>query len=472
MSRIMIGQTAERVGEQVSLFGWVASRRDHGKITFIDLRDRTGLVQVVLSGNLAKDNDSVRDEYLLQVEGSVSARPESMVNPNLPTGKVEVQAETVKVISSSAPPPFPICEDGYNIGEPVRLEYRYLDLRRERMTRNIRLRHKIVKAARDYLDNYDFVEIETPYISKPTPEGARDFLVPSRLHPGSFYALPQSPQQYKQMLMVAGFEKYYQVARCFRDEDPRADRAYGEFTQLDIELSFTDQEEILSLVESLMIKLTEEVAGKQVLHKPFPRISYEQAIKYFGEDKFDLRLYRREGEGWVKERDEILPEQKDQLAFAWVLDFPLFEKTQDRVLRPSHHPFTAPKDEDIPLLDTDPFAVRSWQHDLVCNGHEVSGGSIRITDPILQAKIFGLLGHTSEQIQAKFGHLLKAFEFGVPPHGGIACGIDRLMSLWAGEQNLREIIAFPMTSGGQMAVMGMPGDPEEGQLKELGIRKV
>ena len=470
MERILISSISSKLGETVHLLGWVNSRRDHGKITFIDLRDRTGIVQVVLSGDLAKNNDQIRDEYILEVVGKVAPRPDNMVNLELPLGNVEVQAQQIAVISKSQALPFSLTTDGYEVSEPVRLDFRYLDLRRERMAKNLRLRHKIIKNARAYLDNLDFVEIETPYISKPTPEGARDFLVPSRLQPGCFYALPQSPQQYKQMLMAAGFEKYYQIARCFRDEDPRADRAYGEFTQLDIELSFTSQEEILNLVENLMIKLTEEIAGKQVMYKPFPRISYKQAMECFGQDKFDLRLYRHEGDVWIKEREQVLPEQENTLGFAWVLDFPLFEKTHDRVLRPSHHPFTAPKDEDIPLLDRDPYAVRSWQHDLVCNGHEVSGGSIRITDPELQAKIFSLLGHSSEDIQKKFGHLLRAFSYGVPPHGGIACGVDRLMSLWAGEPSLRETIAFPMTSGGRMAVMGMPSEADTVQLKELGIK--
>lgn len=448
MERTLVLETTERVGEKVRLLGWVNSKRDHGKLVFIDLRDRTGTVQVVGDVKLG----DLRVEDVVEIAGEVAKRPENLVNPNMPTGQVEVRVSEIKMINKSADLPFPTDTDGYDIDEAIRLKYRYLDLRRARLTKNIRLRHKIIQAIRTEFTSRDFVEIETPYLSKATPEGARDFLVPSRLQPGKFYALPQSPQQYKQLLMVAGFEKYFQIVRCFRDEDLRADRQF-EFSQVDVEMSFPTQDEILQTTEEIITKITEELAGKKILEKPFPRFSHKEAMEKFGADKFDLR----------KEKDS------DVLAFAWILDFPLFEKTEDRTIGPSHHPFTAPKDEDIPLLDTDPMKVRSWQHDLVCNGFEVAGGSIRITDPKLQAKIFEILGHTKEDIQKKFGHLLAAFEYGVPPHGGIAWGLDRLIALWCGEKTIREVIAFPQTSTGQTAVMDAPSEVDKKQLAELGI---
>lgn len=452
MKRNLVKDTSDKVGEEVLLQGWVDSLRDHGKIVFFDLRDRSGLVQVVFSQKAA----NLTNESVVEVKGLVKNRPDNMVNPNLATGKIEVEAREVKVLASAKELPFPISGDGYDINEAVRLKYRYLDLRRQRLLKNLRIRDRVITHIRNYLHAEDFVEVETPFLSKSTPEGARDFLVPSRLQKGHFYALPQSPQQYKQLLMVAGLERYFQIVRCFRDEDPRADRAYGEFTQLDLEMSFTSQEEILNLTEELMIQLTEQVVGKKVLKKPFPRFSYQEAMEKFGDDKFDLR----------KDKD------KDVLAFAWVLDFPLFEKTKDREISSSHHPFTAPKDEDLPLLDKNPMQVRSWQHDLVCNGYEVGGGSIRITDPKVQKKVFEILGHSKQEIETKFGHLLKAFEYGVPPHGGIAPGIDRLMTVFCHEPNLREVISFPITSGGQTAVMDAPSLVDSRQLKELGLQLV
>jgi aspartyl-tRNA synthetase len=450
MKRSLVLETKEKVGQEVLLQGWVDSLRDHGKIVFFDLRDRSAKVQVVYGEKIP----GLTSESVVEVRGLVKKRPENMVNPKILTGKVEVEAEKVKVLAKAKELPFPISGDGYDINELIRFNYRYLDLRRQRLLNNLRLRDKVITHIRNYLHSKDFVEVETPFLSKSTPEGARDFLVPSRLQPGKFYALPQSPQQYKQLLMVAGLERYFQIVRCFRDEDPRADRAYGEFTQLDLEMSFTSQEEILSLTEELMIGLTEKVVGKKVLQKPFPKFTYNEAIKKFGDDKFDLR----------KDKDP------EVLAFAWVLDFPLFEKTASREITSSHHPFTAPKDEDIPLLNKNPMKVRSWQHDLVCNGYEVGGGSIRITDPEIQKKVFEILGHSKKEIETKFGHLLKAFSYGVPPHGGIAPGIDRLMTVFCNEPNLREVIAFPMSSGGSTAVMDAPSLVSQDQLKELGIK--
>lgn len=450
MKRILANQTPKKVGQKVKLAGWVATRRDHGQLVFIDLRDRSGIVQVVGDKKLA----SLRPEDVVEIEGKVRARPKEMINEKIPTGKVEVAVAKIKFLAKSADLPFPIDTEGYDLDEELRLMYRYLDLRRPRLVKNLELRHKMTRFIRDFLDEQGFIEIETPILTKATPEGARDFLVPSRLQPGQFYALPQSPQQYKQLLMLAGFEKYYQIARCFRDEDPRADRAYGEFTQLDLEMSFVTQDEILALTEELFTQMVEKAFAKKIYKKPFPRFTYSEALKKFGDDKFDLR----------EKKD------KDVIAFAWVTDFPLFEKTSQREISPSHHPFTAPKDEDIPFLDTDPMKVRSWQHDLVCNGFEVGGGSIRITDPAIQRKVFKILGLKDSEIEEKFGHLLKAFEYGVPPHGGIAPGIDRLLMAVTGEKNLREVMAFPMTSGGRTAVMDAPSRADPEQLKGLGIK--
>lgn len=456
MKRVMASETPKLVGQEARVCGWVNARRDHGKIIFIDLRDRSGIVQLVFDpGSVSFDPGSLRPEEVVEVTGLVKNRPKEMVNPKISTGEVEVEAKKIKILAKSAELPFPTDTNGYQIDEELRLKYRYLDLRRPRLVGNLELRHKVIKFIRDWLDSRGFIEVETPILTKATPEGARDFLVPSRLKPGKFYALPQSPQQYKQLLMVAGLEKYYQIARCFRDEDPRADRAYGEFTQLDLEMSFASQEDILSLTENLFKDLTESVLDLRVYKFPFPRISYKEAMEKFGTDKPDLR---------EKKND------KNSLAFCFIVDFPLFEwkKTENR-WDSMHHPFTAPKEEDIPLLEKDPGKVHSYQHDLVLNGFEVGGGSIRITSPQLQEKIFEILGHTKEEIKKKFGHLLKAFEYGVPPHGGIAPGIDRFLKVVLDEPSLREVIAFPMTAGGQTSVMEAPTEIAEEQLKELGI---
>ncbi|HUS52224.1 MAG TPA: amino acid--tRNA ligase-related protein [Candidatus Bathyarchaeia archaeon] len=440
------------MGKKVRLCGWVDRRRDHGQLVFIDLKDRSGVVQVVGKEKLG----DLRISDVVEIEGKVRKRPKDLANPKIPTGAVEVGVEKIKVLAKSKDLPFDLHGEGYEISEEVRLKHRYLDLRRPRLIRNLKLRHQVENFIRDWLSKRDFIEVETPYISKATPEGSRDFLVPSRLRPGEFYALPQAPQQYKQLLMVAGLEKYFQIARVFRDEDPRADRAYGEYTQIDLEMSFADQDEILNLAESLIIEVVEKVTDKKIYQKPFPRIPYRQAIKKYGADRFDLR----------KEKDP------DLLAFAWVVDFPLFEKTATKEISPSHNPFTAPKDEDLPLLDKEPMKVRSWQHDLVCNGYEVAGGAVRIIDPKLQAKIFKILGHSQKEIENKFGHLFQAFEYGVPPHGGIAMSVERLMMVFANEKTTREVTAFPMTSGGQTAVMAAPSKVAPEQLKELGIKVV
>ncbi len=453
LQRTLVIDTLKKIGEEVLLKGWVNTRRDHGKIIFIDLRDRSGIVQVVISPTLRVE--AVRPEDVIEVQGAVVKRSAATINPDLPTGTAEVKASKIKILSKAETPPLDVYGDGKEINEELRLKYRYLDLRRPRLTKNLKLRHQTIRFIRGYLDKKDFIEIETPILTKSTPEGARDFIVPSRLQPGKFYALPQSPQQYKQLLMVAGFEKYYQIARCFRDEDPRADRAYGEFTQLDLEMSFTTQEEILQLTEDLFTRIVAEIfPEKKISQKPFPRLSYQECLEKYGSDRPDLR------------QDKNDP---NELAFCFVVDWPLFEKTKTKEIAPSHHPFTAPKDEDIPLLDSEPMKVRSWQHDFVLNGFEVGGGSIRITDPKTQKKIFAILGHTEDEIKKKFGHLLEAFSYGVPPHGGIAPGIDRFLYVVLGEQSLREVMVFPMTAGGRTAVMEAPSEVDEKQLKELGL---
>ncbi len=461
MERTLAKQTIKEVGKKVKLLGWVDSIRDHGKVAFIDLRDRSGLVQLV--GNKLP---RVSSESVIEVVGEVVNRPKKLINSDLETGKVEIKVEKIEIISAAQEIPIPLETDGYEIEEGTRLKYRYLDLRRSRLAKNLRLRSKATSFIRNWLLERDFTEIETPILTKTTPEGARDFLVPSRLQPGNFYALPQSPQQYKQLLMVAGFERYFQIARCFRDEDPRADRAYGEFTQLDLEMSFADQEEILQLTEKLFTELVKEIfPNKKISKTPWPRITHQESMKKYGNDKPDLRKDKKDS---------------DELAFAWIIDFPLFVK-QDKEdfyhgigqakYAPSHHMFTAPRPEDVKLLKKDPMKVRSLQHDMVLNGHEVGGGSVRIHDPEIQEKIFDLIGFSDKQ-KKQFKHLLEAFTYGVPPHGGIAPGIDRFLYTALGETSLREVMAFPMTAGGTTAVMDAPSEAEKEQLKELGIKVI
>lgn len=549
----------EHAGEQVTLAGWVNRRRDMGGVIFIDLRDRNGKAQVVVNASRSPDAfdaaEQVRGEYVLQVVGEVHRRPDGMENPELPTGEIEVLVDELVVLNPAKTPPFLIDRDE-SVEESLRLKYRYLDLRRERLQRNLTVRHKAVKFIRDFLSERDFLEIETPILFKSTPEGARDYLVPSRVHPGKFYALPQSPQQLKQLLMVAGCERYFQIARCFRDEDLRADRQ-PEFTQLDLEMSFVERDDILDLIEELMVGMVKEASLVPLATEQFPRLSHAEAVERFGIDRPDIRFgmelesiadlvadsafrvfaenvaagrpvkaicvegcgtYSRKqlseledlakdegarGLAWlaihpdtgeirgpiakffsveqliaITERMEANPgdliliasgEQAvvnnvlstlrmemahrlgltdtNELAFVWVIDFPLFEEEmEDGHYAPSHHMFTAPKREHIPLLDSDPSAVLSEQYDLVCNGYEVAGGSIRIHERPLQRKIMELIGFSIEEAREQFGHMLEAFDYGAPPHGGIAPGIDRLIALMAGEPNIREVIAFPKTN--------------------------
>lgn len=459
MKRTLTSQTVEKIGEEVLLNGWINGRRDHGKIMFLDLRDRTGLVQLVSN----KEMGDVRAEDVVEVVGLVKKRPDAMVNAKIASGTVEIEVKAITVISKAKELPFPIDTDGYDINEEIRMKYRYLDIRRERMTRNLRIRSKATTFIRNYLTALDFVEVETPMLTKTTPEGARDFIVPSRLQKGKFYALPQSPQQYKQLLMVAGLERYFQIVRCFRDEDPRRDRAYGEFTQLDMELSFVTQEDILHLIEDMFTRLVKELfPQKHISQTPWPRIPHKEAMATYGTDKPDLR----------KDKND-----KDELAFSWTIDFPLFtEQSSDDFFHgsgeakfaPSHHMFTAPHPDDIELLDTNPMKVRGLQHDLVLNGYEVGGGSIRIHQPEIQERVFNLIGFTQAQ-KAQFEHMLTAFTYGVPPHGGIAPGIDRFIMTVLGEPSIREVMAFPSSASGTTSVMDAPSAASPEQLKELGI---
>ena len=581
----------EHVGTQVTLAGWVDRRRDHGGLIFIDLRDREGIVQVVFNPEISKPCHEIasemRNEYVVRVSGEVALRLSGTENSKLATGDIEIIAHNTDILNPSKTPPFYINDD-IEVEENLRLKYRYLDLRRARMKENLILRYRVVKFIRDFLDARGFIEVETPMLIKSTPEGARDYLVPSRVHPGKFYALPQSPQQLKQLLMVAGVEKYFQIARCFRDEDLRADRQ-PEFTQLDLEMSFIEEEDILRLLEELFTSMVEAVKPEIRMIKPFPRLTYTEAMERYGTDKPDLRfgleirdlsdiaaqsdfsVFRSavaEG-GKVKgicapgcatytrhQLDELnkmvkalgaagittialgtsvgsldnltvemlksvaakfitldqikemakrlgakmgdlllimagKPELVDMvlgelrleighrlkladpkmLAFAFILNYPLLamnEKTGH--WEPMHHPFTAPKDEDVPLLDTTPEKARGKHYDMVCNGCEVAGGSIRIHTSHLQRKVFRLLGYTDEEVDESFGHLLEAFDYGAPPHGGVAPGIDRIVMLLAGEENIREVIAFPKTQSAVDLTFDAPSSVTEEQLAELHLR--
>ncbi|MBI4004656.1 aspartate--tRNA ligase [Candidatus Roizmanbacteria bacterium] len=459
MKQLSVADTINKVREEVKLYGWVDSKRDHKSVVFIDLRDRTGIVQIV-GGEILRELNA---EDVICIKGIVKERPQNLVNPKIKTGTIEVEAREVQTLSQSQPLPIPINTDGYEIDEEIRLKYRYLDLRRQRMTQNLMMRANVIMFIRNYLTVKGFVEVDTPILTKTTPEGARDFLVPSRLQKGKFYALPQSPQQYKQLLMVAGIEKYFQIARCFRDEDPRADRAYGEFTQLDLEMSFVNQDDILSFTEELFAALIKELfPEKYITQTPWPRIPHRESQEKYGSDRPDLR----------KDKND-----KNELAFAWIVDFPLFTEQSAKdyfhgagkaQFAPSHHMFTAPHPDDIPLLDAEPMRVRGLQHDMVLNGYEVGGGSIRIHDPNVQNKIFELIGFAPEQ-RKQFEHMLTAFTYGVPPHGGIAPGIDRFLMVLFGEQSVREVIPFPATSGGKTSIMDAPSEVTEKQLNELGI---
>lgn len=454
----------ELEGEKVTLTGWVDTVREHGNVMFIDIRDRYGKVQTVITKKSESFSEAKKStiESCIKITGEVKKRPEGTENKDFgEPGKVEVKIDTLEIFSKADMLPFNLSDD--EVGEDLRMKYRYLDLRRPKMLNNLKLRHEIVKFVRDYLDKQDFMEITTPILTKSSPEGARDYLVPARNHPGKFYALPQAPQQYKQMLMVAGVDKYFQIAPCFRDEDARADRSPGEFYQIDMEMSFVEQEDILNVTEKMMIEIVKKFFPKKKITKiPFPRIPYDVAMKKYGTDSPDIREDK---------------ENKDELGFCWIVDFPLFEKQTEedyfhgagKDLAPSHHMFTAPKKEDIHLLDKEPQKARSYQHDLVLNGFEVGGGSVRIHNPEIQRKIFDLIGFDDVQ-KEKFEHLLTAFKYGVPPHGGIAPGLDRLLMVLAGEKHLREMIAFPKNREAKDLLVDAPSIVSKEQLKDVHIK--
>ena len=446
--------------------GWVATRRDHGKLIFIDLRDRWGIVQIVFGPkdeSLFKLVEKLRPEWVVKIEGTVKERPKGMENSEIPTGNIEIVASKLEILAEAKTPPFDIAGIGHEIGEELRLKYRYLDLRRKRLSENFVMRDKIISFIRNYLHEKDFIEIETPILTKSTPEGARDYVVPSRLHAGTFYALPQSPQQYKQLLMVAGIERYFQIARCFRDEDTRGDRQ-PEFTQLDLEMSFINREEILALIEELYLALVRKLFPQKKLtldaNGHIPVMTYADATKQYGSDKPDIR------------KDKNDP---NELAFLFVIDFPAFEwKETEKRWDATHHPFTKPRvdsaEEFWKEFKKDPGKILADQYDFVLNGYEIGGGSMRIHDPELLKSIFEALGNDPKDIEEQFGHMLEAFQYGVPPHGGIAPGIDRLVMILQNEPNIREVIAFPKTGDGRDPMMNSPSELTKKQLKELHIK--
>jgi aspartyl-tRNA synthetase len=462
MSRYLALEVVGRVGEVVTIKGWVNARRDMGKIAFFDVRDRSGIVQVVgvpsqLDDASKERMKGIRLEYCVAITGTVQPRQPGQENLEMPTGAIELLASSIEVLNESLTPPFAVNEDTSGVSEELRLTYRYLDLRSARMQRNIRLRDKVISFFRDYLHQEGFVEIETPYLTKGTPEGAREFLVPSRIHPGSMYVLPQSPQQFKQLLMVGGMERYFQIARCFRDEDQRGDRQ-PEFTQLDLEMSFVEQEDVLSLIEDMMIKLVQTVTPeKRIQQVPFPRLSYAEAMEKYGSDKPDLR------------EDKNDP---NLLAFAWVLDFPFFEKTDEGGWTFTHNPFSAAKPEHREwLMNKERIGeILTTQYDIVLNGYEAGGGSIRNHQPEALRRVLEIMGMTAEEIESQFGHMLRAFEYGAPPHGGIAPGIDRIVMILANEPNIREVIPLPKTGDAQDLLMAAPSPLPEARLRDVHIR--
>lgn len=459
MQRFLAKDTAKHIGEKVKVMGWVNVRRAHGKILFIDLRDISGVLQVVFTPSNKEICDlaqNLRPEWVVEITGQIVRRPENMINPKIETGKVEMSAESLKILNEAETLPLSIETDGYEIGEETRMKYRYLDLRRERIKKNLIARHKVIKFIRDFLDRENFAEIETPILTKSTPEGARDYIVPARLNAGKFYALPQSPQQYKQLLMVAGLEKYFQIAKCLRDEDPRGDRQ-PEFTQLDIEMSFATQEEVMDLTERLLILIVKNLfPEKKIQETPFPKISYKDAMEKYKTDRPDIR----------KDKND-----NNLLAFCWIIDFPFFEKTEDNKWTFTHNPFSAAKPEfESDLLNKKNIdKILTSQYDVALNGFEIGGGSIRNHRPEALEKVFEIMGYKKDAIQEKFGHMMEAFKYGAPPHGGIAWGLDRIFALLLNEPNIREVIAFPKTGDGRDFMMDAPSEIDKKQLKELHI---
>ena len=460
--RVLTKDIINKENEVVVLMGWVGARRDHGKIIFIDLRDRSGLAQLVFvpsNEEVYELANKLRNEWVIKVSGKIAKRPKGMENAELETGLLEVQVEGLEILNEAENLPIDVYSDGRDIGEDVRMKYRYLDLRRPRLNSNLKNRAKIINFFRDFLVKKDFVEIETPVISKSTPEGARDYLVPSRLQPGKFYALPQSPQQYKQLLMVAGLERYFQVVKCFRDEDSRGDRQ-PEFTQLDLEMSFVKREDVMEVIESMLIEMAKTFyPEKKIQQIPFPRLSYKEAVDNYGTDRPDLR----------KDKND-----SNELAFCWIIDFPFFEKTEDGKWTFTHNPFSAPIPEHMTdLMNKKNIGdILTTQYDVVLNGFEIGGGSIRNHKPEALKKVFEILGLPDEKITANFGHMLEAFKYGAPPHGGIALGLDRIFAILFNEPNIREVMAFPKTGDGRDLMMDAPSEVDEKQLKELHLKIV
>jgi aspartyl-tRNA synthetase len=457
MKEISISRTKDLVGQEVALYGWVGNRRDHGKLIFIDLRDRTGVLQVVFTpkqGQVYEEAQKLRDEWVVRLHVRIKERPESMRNDELATGSIEAEPLELEVLAEAQTPPIPVNTDGREIGEDARLKFRYLDLRRPRMAANLQMRNQAMLFARNWLTEREFTEVETPILTKSTPEGARDYVVPSRIKPGTFYALPQAPQQYKQLLMAAGVEKYFQFARCFRDEDTRGDRQ-PEFTQLDMELSFVDREDVLAVNEELFIALVTQLwPHKRIQTVPFPRLTYAEAMERYDTDRPDLREDK---------------EDPHLLAFCWIVDFPFFEKNAEGGWTFTHNPFSLPKKEHVQdLLDgTSIGDILTTQYDISLNGWEIGGGSIRAHQPELLRAVFRIMGLSDEDIEASVGHLLEAFSYGAPPHGGIAWGWDRFLSLLQNEPNIREVIAFPKTGDARDPMMDSPSGLSAKQLREL-----
>lgn len=459
MKRTLIVELNGLVGQEVLLKGWVDVRRDHGKLIFIDLRDRTGKVQMVALPNHKEAHElanTIRPEWVVEVSGKVNQRPERMVNKDEPNGAVELEILSLAVLNKAETPPFEVTDDGREVNEEARLRYRYIDLRRDRMQKNVRNRHKATHFVRDFLNKEGFIEVETPMMTKSTPEGSRDYVVPSRLENGKFYALPQSPQQYKQLLMAGGIERYFQIARCFRDEDTRGDRQ-PEFTQVDMEMSFVEQADVMDVNERMMIELVQKIYPEKTIQEiPFPRLSYKEAMEKYGSDKPDIR------------KDKNDP---NLLAFCWVIDFPLFEKTEEGGWTFTHNPFSGPKPEFVnDLIEKKNIEnIVATQYDLVLNGYEIGGGGIRNHQPEALRSVFEIMGYSTERIDKNFGHMLKALASGTPPHGGIALGFDRIMMILQNEPNIREVIAFAKTGEGKDPMMDSPAEVDPVQLKELGI---
>ncbi|HSX41525.1 MAG TPA: aspartate--tRNA ligase [Candidatus Saccharimonadales bacterium] len=452
---ITVAESLDNIGNPVTIRGWVHTVRDMGQIAFIELRDHTGILQLVEDD--IKKLPKLGQEYVIEVSGTVRERGERYVNKKLLTGTVELGLDTVAVLNESIDLPFEVKKDTSVVNEELRLKHRYLDLRNDRMAGNLKLRHRVIKFIRDYYDQQGFIEVETPLLTKGTPEGAREFLVPSRLHAENFYVLPQSPQQFKQLLMVGGIGRYFQIARCLRDEDQRGDRQ-PEFTQLDVEMSFVSQENILQLTEEMVIALVKSVAPEKPLKAPFPRLTYAEAMEKYKSDKPDLRKNKKDD---------------NELAFVWVTDFPLFEiNAETSKLDAVHHPFTRPIDEDLDRLGRKSDGVRAAAYDLVLNGYEIGGGSLRIHERELQEKIFKLLGLDAKEINERFGHLLEAFKYGAPPHGGIALGLDRLIMILAGEPNIREVMAFPKTGDARDPLTGAPASMPAKRQAEVHIKTI